>query len=233
LEKDAQLMAEGKDYLGEKLRLVERAREDAFFRKLDQELIDKMRQQSAEEVEEATRLSQVFRSILVPVDFSSYSTKALLYAADLAERFGSSIIVLHVIAREVEMRAAQHRLRERGGTSDISSERLESAVIHDREDAYTDLQLFLPPRLAKYEVELRVVVGQPFERILETTLRENVDLIVLGSHGRTGLSHVIMGSIAERIARLAPCPVMMVKAPTPEEESWLQEFYETFLPPKP
>jgi nucleotide-binding universal stress UspA family protein len=84
-------------------------------------------------------------------------------------------------------------------------------VVDLREQAYTALQAFLPPQMAQYTVELRVLVGQPFERILETAAQEHVALIVLGTHGRTGLVHLMMGSVAERVVRLAPCPVLTVK----------------------
>ena len=67
-------------------------------------------------------------------------------------------------------------------------------------------------QLAHHAIELRVLVGQPFERILKTAVQEHVALIVLGTHGRTGLAHLIMGSVAERVVRLAPCPVLTVKA---------------------
>ena len=226
-------MAEGKDYLGEKLRLLERAREDAYFRKLDQELIAKMRQQEDAGRTEATRLEQTFSTILVPVDFSPHSTRALLCAADIAARFGSSLIVLHVIARETGTRETEQRLQEKGLriSSGVSDAEIEAIVAEHREHIYTELLSFLPARLAQYPLELRVVVGHPFERILETAVRSQVGLIILGTHGRTGLSRVLMGSVAERVSRLAPCPVMMVKAPTVEEESWLQAFYETFMPP--
>jgi nucleotide-binding universal stress UspA family protein len=87
--------------------------------------------------------------------------------------------------------------------------------------------------LAQYPVELRVVAGHPFERILEVAVREQVALIVLGTHGRTGLAHAIMGSVAERVVRLAPCPVLTVKGATVAEKSWLQEVYDKFIPPSP
>jgi nucleotide-binding universal stress UspA family protein len=83
-----------------------------------------------------------------------------------------------------------------------------------REQAYTALQAFLPTQIAHHAVELRVLVGHPFERILETAGDEQVSLIVLGTHGRTGLAHTIMGSVAERVVRLAPCPVLTVHAST-------------------
>ena len=102
-------MADGKDYLGETLRLAERAREDAYFRKPNQELLDHLRRQDTEASAEAERLSTLFTPILVPVDFSPYSTEALLRAADIAARFAASIIVLHVIAREIGV-TAMHQL---------------------------------------------------------------------------------------------------------------------------
>ncbi len=230
-------MAENKDYLGEKLRQVERAREDAYFRHLDQELVERMRQQASETNEEAKHLSEVFKTILVPVDFSPSSTKALNYAADMANVFSASIIVLHVIDRETGVSRIRQRLKEKGVTvaspteaAQVSSDDLEAAVTDQREQAYADLQVFLPPRFASHLIDLRVVLGHPFERIIETAVQQDVALIILGTHGRTGLSRAVMGSIAERVARLAPCPVMMVKAPSEEEESWLQGFYETFIP---
>lgn len=79
------------------------------------------------------------------------------------------------------------------------------------EQAHTALQQFLPPELAGQHVELRIEVGPPFEHILETAHRHRVDLIVMGTHGRTGLSHMALGSVAERVVRMAPCPVLTVK----------------------
>ena len=106
-------MAEYRDYLGDKLRLVEQARENEYFRKLDQELIAKMRQEAAataEKAEEASpRDTNLFTPILVPVDFSPYAIQALERAADVAERFGSSLILLHVTTAQAGVQAvAQH-----------------------------------------------------------------------------------------------------------------------------
>jgi nucleotide-binding universal stress UspA family protein len=236
-------MPQEKDYLGEKLHLLERAREDVYFRKLNQELIERLRQEDEAKLEKPPPSSAVFTPILVPVDFSAYSTKALLCAADLAERCNSAIIVLHVISREVSVHAARQRLGvERvpllgpyteSQARNIPDQELESVIVDHREQAYTQLQSFLPERLARCPIELRVVIGNPFERIIEMALREKAGLIVLGTHGRTGLAHIAMGSVAERVVRLAPCPVLTVKAPPPETESWLEDFYEKFIPPRP
>jgi nucleotide-binding universal stress UspA family protein len=96
----------------------------------------------------------------------------------------------------------------------VPPEVVEEEVVDLREQAYTALQAFLPAQIGQRAVELRVLVGQPFERILETAVHEKVALIVLGTHGRSGLAHFIMGSVAERVVRLAPCPVLAVKAST-------------------
>jgi nucleotide-binding universal stress UspA family protein len=233
-------MAPEKDYLGDKLRLLERAREDAYFRKLDQELIDKMRQQAREEAREAedtSRPAHPFSPILVPVDFSPYSMRALEKAAVLAERFDASILALHVIASEVGVQALAQRLGKQAvvpadtaeETAEASDQEIETVIDHHREQAYEALQAFLPPALANRPLELRVVFGRPFERIVETAVKEEVELIVMGTHGRTGLARLALGSVAERVVRLAPCSVLTVKAPTSESESWLKEFYSNFL----
>jgi nucleotide-binding universal stress UspA family protein len=235
-------MTQEKDYLGEKLRLAERAREDMYFRRLDQALIAQMRQQERAKAEATTEAEPLFTSILVPVDFSAYSTVALHYAAGLAVRFGSSLIVLHVMAHEVTTHAVHHRLGHggipllgdwvRAEPREMPPE-AEEVVTNLREQAYTALQAFIPPQLARHAVELRVVTGSPFERILETAVHARVALIVLGTHGRTGLTHAIMGSVAERVVRLAPCPVLTVKISTPEEKGWLQDVYARFMSPQP
>ena len=230
-------MAEDKDYLGETLRLVERAREDAYFRRLDQALIAQMRQEAHAEAEGAVQEQPLFTPILVPVDFSTYSAAALRYASSIADRFATSVIVLHVIARDT----TAHIVQQHFGSQRITipdpvlatyapalPSDVEEVVSDLREQAYTALQACVPAPLAKHPVELRVLVGHPFERILETAVREHVGLIVLGTHGRTGLLHALMGSVAERVVRLAPCAVLTVKAAT-AEENWLQSVCEKFI----
>jgi universal stress protein A len=73
-----------------------------------------------------------------------------------------------------------------------------------------------------------VVVGRPADLRGPTAVQERFDLIVMGTYGRTGIARVALGSVAERVVRLAPCAVLTVKATT-ESDSWLKEFYETSL----
>ena len=63
------------------------------------------------------------------------------------------------------------------------------------------------------EGEVVVVQGVPFQKILETAKNQQVDLIIMGTHGRTGLQHVLLGSVAEKVVHLAPCPVLVVRQP--------------------
>jgi nucleotide-binding universal stress UspA family protein len=235
-------MVEKKDYGSETLQAGERAREEKSFRKLDPALSATRRQRSTPQAEDAARLASVFASILVPVDFSPSSVTALRYAADIAGRCGSSVLVVHVLSRESGAQDAQRRLHERGlllpggapaaGTPEVSETVMTDMVTTQREHMYTELLQVLPPQLAAYPVELRVLVGHPCERMLDTAVREEIALIIMGTHGRTGLSRVVLGSIAERVTRLAPCPVLTVKATMAEEESWLHNLYATFIQPK-
>ena len=71
--------------------------------------------------------------------------------------------------------------------------------------------------------------GQPFQRIVETAVAEDAGLIVMGTHGRTGLERIAVGSVAERVIRLAPCPVLTVKAAASEPGNWLKDVYASLL----
>ena len=203
-------MASHKDYLGDKLQMVERAREDVYFRQLDHEIIARMRKQNAqEEATEAPPPLNPFNPILVPVDFSAYSTQAL------ADRLGKH--------------SADIPLPEGEEGQEVSDKDIETVIDPHREQAYEALHAFFPGRLTSHSVELRVVFGRPFERIVEPAVAEQVGLIVMGTHGRTGLERIAVGSVAERVIRLAPCPVLTLKAPTSESGNWLKDFYASFM----
>ena len=80
--------------------------------------------------------------------------------------------------------------------------------------ASAELDRMLPEaQQATIEVTRSVVVGSPFRKIIETAEAEHVDLIVMATHGRTGLSHLLIGSVAERVVRTAPCPVLTIRPP--------------------
>jgi nucleotide-binding universal stress UspA family protein len=128
--------------------------------------------------------------ILVPVDFSICSTWALRHAEEVARRFGSELILLHVDPLVLD--------------AELNPER--GIAIRKEVDGLVD-------RLRDRGTTVRGTVrgGAPIEEILRAAKDENVDMIVIGTHGRTGLSHVFLGSVAESVVRKASCPVLTVR----------------------
>jgi nucleotide-binding universal stress UspA family protein len=136
------------------------------------------------------------RQILAPTDFSECSKQAVQCAYELAQTFDAKLLLLHVVEPvDYPMRSYPH---------------LVTMMRDDMErQAHLDLAQMLPEAQdVKVEVTRRVIVGPPFRTIVEVAAAEKVDLIVMATHGRTGLSHLVMGSVAERVVRTAPCPVL-------------------------
>jgi nucleotide-binding universal stress UspA family protein len=140
---------------------------------------------------------------LVPVDFSEYANQALEYAISLASKLDARLTLLHVI----------QSLPLGGVDMGVT---LPYTYMHDLEAEITSgMEAYLEQvTAAGLEGEIAVVHGVPFQEIIETAKTQQVDLIVMGTHGRTGLQHVLLGSVAEKVVRLAPCPVLVVRQPT-------------------
>jgi universal stress protein A len=141
--------------------------------------------------------------ILAPTDFSDHSKKALDYALGLAEKFGAKLSLLHVV--EIPPYPVE-------GYAPPS---LAATFLEDLErQATEELARWLPEAAAQnVEVTRVVAVGSPYRKILETAEAEGVDLIVMATTGRTGISRLVMGSVAERIVRHARCPVLTIRVP--------------------
>jgi nucleotide-binding universal stress UspA family protein len=144
--------------------------------------------------------------ILVPIDFSAYSEASLLCAAELAHALNSPIHVLHVVHDPGEAPGyysvkGHHKQLER--LEDTAADMLEK-YLADIRDKYRDSSVL-------QNAESSLVVGLPVNRILETAKKINARMIVMGSQGRTGLSHIMLGSKAEQVVRLSPIPVTIVK----------------------
>jgi nucleotide-binding universal stress UspA family protein len=141
---------------------------------------------------------------LVPIDFSSYAEQALDSAIALAQKLQARVTLLHVIQPPAVVNVA-------GGIWPSSTflQDLEAAVTRDMEGYLARVTA------AGLAGEIAVVHGVPFQEILDTAKARQVDLIIMGTHGRTGLSHVLLGSVAEKVVRLAPCPVLIARQPAP------------------
>jgi universal stress protein A len=138
------------------------------------------------------------KRILVPVDFSESSRKALQYALAFATQFNAEVTLLHVVPNVV----AESRI-----AFDMP-ELQRSLLTEARQKLDEELKAF-SGRPVKCAVT--VVRGVPYHEIVEVAKKSNIDLIVLGTHGRTGLKHLVMGSTAERVVRHANCPVLVVR----------------------
>jgi nucleotide-binding universal stress UspA family protein len=144
-----------------------------------------------------------FEKILLATDFSDYSEVACEYALSLAKTYNSSLLVLHVINEPVDLRGFY--------VPHISFEELEKEIVAG---AAQMVEAFCRDNLKDFEsVETEVVTGVPYEEIIRTATEKESSLIVIGTHGRTGLDHLIFGSTAERVVRSAPCPVMTIRLP--------------------
>jgi len=146
-------------------------------------------------------------TLLVAVDFTTYSEEALLFAADLAERIEAKLIVLHVI----------HDPAEAPGF--YAPKGKKKKYLFTMEDAANEMMDEFLKKMRKAHPNLTpikkasplLVVGTPVTRILEIAKKKKAKMIFVGSHGRTGLSHLLVGSKAERVVQLSPIPVVVVK----------------------
>ncbi len=143
-----------------------------------------------------------FRHILCPVDFSQHSERAMAYAGALAQRFGADLTVLHVIYDPLDITC-----------SHIPHPPLEQL----REEMMRDAAHVLQSRVGRTlrflpRAKTVVMAGTPYRQIIRYAQEHHADLIVMGTQGLSGLDRLIMGSTAERVVRMAPCPVVSIRA---------------------
>jgi nucleotide-binding universal stress UspA family protein len=139
------------------------------------------------------------KSILCPVDFSDAARNAVRYACEFAKSMGSKVYLLNVV-------------EPRPMAADLSmnyiplEEDLERAAGEDLDEILQEV------KKSGIDAEADVMIGTPAEVILEQAGKLDVSLLIMGSHGKTGLSRLLMGSVAEVVVRKANCPVLIVKA---------------------
>jgi nucleotide-binding universal stress UspA family protein len=136
---------------------------------------------------------RTIKKILVPTDFSDCSEEALSYAETLAKSLDAKIVLFHVI---------------------------DTLSYAQWENVYPRLRASVGPFLETKVKKINkrgvaaacdLVQGFPYDQIVKKAQKIGADLIVMGTHGRTGMDHLLMGSVAERVTRLAPCPVLTVR----------------------
>jgi nucleotide-binding universal stress UspA family protein len=144
--------------------------------------------------------------ILVPIDFSRHADFAMQYALELAGRFDAAVHLLNVV---------EDPLAAGMWSSEIYTAQIAELQINLVRDAETRLRGCIPPGAGNVTTEVRR--GPAAKQILEAASEWGADLIVMGTRGRTGISHVLMGSVAEKVVRLAGCPVLTLHASGPSE----------------
>ncbi|MBI5184902.1 MAG: universal stress protein [Nitrospinae bacterium] len=144
--------------------------------------------------------------ILFPTDFSEFSKNALRYAISFAQEYKAKLIVLHVI----------ENIYPYSGFAETAFPVVE---------LYTDVEKYAQKEMESLaggnvpkdlSVETIITRGTPFLEIVNAAKEKEVDLIVIATHGRTGLEHVFFGSTAEKVVRKAPCPVLTIRNPEHE-----------------
>lgn len=140
------------------------------------------------------------KRILVPIDMSTYSLSALLYAEDIADYFGAEIIVAHV-AEEGEPVTKAYGEKSSNDSRENIERRIKSAISH----------LLIDHNVVTKSIRIEIRHGSPTIEIVRLARDTGADLIVMSTHGRGGLSHMLLGSVAEKVVRIATCPVLTIK----------------------
>ncbi len=146
---------------------------------------------------------EMIKKILVPIDFSDYSKNALKYAVQFSKFFEAKIYLIYVI--EPMVYPSDFSL---GQVSIPSTE-------YDMQDrAKSELELLVKNEITEELcTEVIIKAGKPFVEIIDTASELDIDLIIIATHGHTGMEHLLFGSTAEKVVRKAPCPVLTLREP--------------------
>jgi len=147
------------------------------------------------------------KKILWPTDFSDASYKALGAAKELASRFSAELWVLHVV-----------QLNAAAGAGVLLSLDLPKYEKELMMSAKKSIDQVIKQRVGeKYQVQERVIIGAPAEGIAQIAAEEKIDIIVIATHGESAFHHFVFGSVAEKVIRLASCPVLVIRAQQKED----------------
>jgi nucleotide-binding universal stress UspA family protein len=143
------------------------------------------------------------KKILVPIDFSDYSKSALKYAVSFAKRFNAELHLIYVVEPIIY-------------PPDFSMGQIAIPTLDMEMDkrAIEELKKLSEKEIPKELTANNIVkTGKPFIEIIETANEQDIDLIIIATHGHTGMEHILFGSTAEKVVRKAPCPVLTLREP--------------------
>jgi universal stress protein A len=144
----------------------------------------------------------MFKNILVPIDFSEYTEQILIYAKAVAVKFGSTLHLLHIVPNMDYFTPYE---------SFMAVENMAAVQKNIEEEVEKDLE-DLKKKIADIPVTTAIKTGVAFVEIIDYVKSEGIDLIVMGTHGRGALEHILIGGVAEKVVRKAPCPVLTIRA---------------------
>ena len=147
------------------------------------------------------------RRIMIPIDYSENSKAALTYGAEFASGFGASLDIVHVWDRPTYLTDAV-MVQRPGEAHKPIGELIRENAEHDMHEFLS--QITLPPGLVKNS---RLLAGEPASALIAELKKGEHDLVILSTHGRTGFAHLLLGSIAEKLVRMSPVPVLTVPVP--------------------
>jgi len=147
----------------------------------------------------------MFKKILFCTDFSENSDYAFTYALDLARNYQSRLLILHVTPETIHPEQLSIYL---------TPEKLEELKVSQEKALEQDFKTHYLEKMGEFKnVQVIYREGKPFYEIIQVARKETADLIAMGTHGGTGLDHVLLGSTAEKVVRKSPCPVLTVRLP--------------------
>jgi nucleotide-binding universal stress UspA family protein len=143
------------------------------------------------------------KKILVPIDFSDYSKNALKYAVNIVQTFKAEMFLIYVVEPVIY-------------PPDFSMGQIAIPSVNTEWDerAKDELKKLADAEIPK-EIKVQTIVktGKPFLEIIDTAAEKDIDLIVIATHGHSGVEHILFGSTAEKVVRKAPCPVLTLREP--------------------
>ena len=145
------------------------------------------------------------KRILVPTDFSQYSDMALQKAVDIASENNAKVVLLHVIDESVQQCVVDYCL-----SNEVVAQLENESVTASKDKMQKEVSLLKTGKAIKIDFDIRK--GAPAAAILEEQQQKGIDLIVIPSHGRSGILKHLIGGVTDKVVRAAKCPVMVVRA---------------------
>jgi nucleotide-binding universal stress UspA family protein len=155
----------------------------------------------------------IIKKILAPTDLSDVSARGLRYACNLAKDLGAEVIIINAIKVE-ELMAVWRQLQDNPSVQWDQANVLEDRLV-DRHKQLLDefVNKQVPDIGSNLNVRKLVAVGEPYATLVDWAKKEPVDVIIMSTHGRTGIPRMMLGSVTEKVLRSSPCPVLAIPLP--------------------